>query len=75
ELPVICQGKSIRELRIRKITGANIIGFKKPDGAFVINPSPETRLTPQSSFIVFGNSEQLKDLRYYLENLTEKDLE
>ena len=37
-------GKSIRELDIRNESGANIIGMKRKDLSFLINPVPETKL-------------------------------
>ena len=65
-LPFECQNKSIRDLNIRKATGANIIGFKQPGGEYVVNPSPDTIIIPNSSFIVLGDSHQLNQLRTYL---------
>ena len=62
-MPEDLRGKSIRELRIRKLSGANIIGFKNPEGSYVVNPDPETMLLPGSSFIVLGDKEQLDRLR------------
>ena len=67
DLPSDCQNKSIRELEIRKMTGTNIIGFKKPDGNFVVNPSPDIRIEKNSSFIVLGTVDQLKKLRAYFQ--------
>ncbi len=37
-------GKSIRELDIRNQSGANIIGLKRSDKSYLINPVPETNL-------------------------------
>lgn len=68
DLPVDCQGKSLRELHIRKETGSNIIGYKAPDGHYEVNPSPDTTLQEGSSFIVLGNSRQLNRLKDYLRN-------
>ena len=65
-LPVECQNKTIRELNIRKATGANIIGFKRTDGHYVVNPPPDTIIVPSSSFIVLGDREQLIQLKKYL---------
>ena len=68
DLPSACQGKSIRELHIRRETGANIIGFHSADGNYMVNPPPDTRLTPDSSFILLGDKEQLAALKVFLEN-------
>ncbi|MCR9290347.1 MAG: potassium channel protein [Bacteroidetes bacterium] len=69
DLPISYKGKSIRELEIRKATGANIIGFKQPDGKYIANPSPDTRLIENSSFILLGDKIQLNALREYLQKL------
>jgi voltage-gated potassium channel len=66
DLPIHCQDKSISQLAIRKITGANIIGVKKPEGGFDVNPTPEVVLTPGQSFIFLGTGQQLLALRKYL---------
>ena len=67
DLPENCQGKSIRDLRIRRLTGANIIGFKNPDGHYIVNPDPDTVLKPFCSFIVLGTAQQLSALKKYFE--------
>jgi voltage-gated potassium channel len=64
-----CRDKTIRELHIRRETGANIIGYKHPDGSYIVNPGPETKLEEHSSFIVLGTKDQLGKLRRYLKNL------
>lgn len=67
QMPNHCRGKSIHDLHIRRATGANIIAFKHPDGTYTVNPPPDTVIGPSSSFIVLGSSEQMRDLRKYLE--------
>lgn len=61
-----CHYKSIRDLGIRQSTGANIIGYRQPNGKYIVNPPPETAFLPNSSFIILGNSEQLKKVRSFL---------
>ena len=68
QLPLVCQGLSIRDLSLRRVSGANIIGFKKSNGGFVVNPGPDTVLEPGSSFIFMGNSDQLHALHDYLDH-------
>ncbi len=67
--PAPCRHKSIRELHIRQQTGTNIIGYIDPNGNFTVNPDPDTRLVPGSSFIVIGSVHQLKRLRSYLASM------
>ena len=58
--------KSIDELNIRKISGANIVGFKTPSGEFIINPLPETILMTDSKLFVLGTPEQIAKMREML---------
>jgi len=54
--------KTILEIGIRKKSGANIVGFKTPDGEFIINPDPDTLITPKSKLFVLGTPEQIGSL-------------
>jgi voltage-gated potassium channel len=56
------KNKSIRELEIRNKTGANIIGFKKGDGEYIINPSPDTIMQQDSKLFVLGTQEEVTRL-------------
>ena len=51
--------KTIRELDSRYKTGTTIIGFKTPQGEYIINPSPDTEIIPDSKLFVLGNPEQI----------------
>ncbi|MBK7408297.1 MAG: potassium channel protein [Saprospirales bacterium] len=68
QLPPACQGSSIRELSLRKASGINIIGFKKGEGEFIVNPEPDVVLVPGSSFILMGNTAQMHALHDYLDH-------
>lgn len=59
-------GKSIRELNVRDKSGANIIGLKDEDGAYVYNPSPEIVLDKCFHLFVLGNKEQVYNLKQLL---------
>lgn len=62
-LPDQFRNKSIKELRIRELTGANIIGFRNQAGKYSVNPGPDTICSAGTSFIVLGNEKQLQALR------------
>ena len=66
DLPAPYQGKSIRELSIRENSGANIIGYRSPDGKYIVNPAPTIELLPGSSFIILGDPHQLNKLKTYI---------
>ena len=57
------QASRMSELEIRKRTGCNVIGFKSADGEFIVNPSPEMELPPNSKIFALGNDEQIQRLR------------
>jgi len=56
-------GKSIRELDLRNESGANIIGMKREDNSYLINPLPEVLLTPHDRIFVLGTKRQVERLK------------
>jgi voltage-gated potassium channel len=66
-LPENEPNKTINDLGIRKKTGANIIGFKHPDGKFILNPGPDTEVIPGSKFFILGTGEQVDKIRELLQ--------
>lgn len=63
ELPVAMLDKTIYEIGIRKKTGANIIGLKNAEGEFILNPSPDLRVTKGSKLFVLGTPEQIASMK------------
>ncbi len=57
------EGKSIRELDVRNESGANIIGIKREDQSYIINPLPEVVLTSKDKIFVLGTRKQITSLR------------
>lgn len=60
------QNKSLYELELRKETGVNIIGLKKPSGEYIINPSPDVKINNRSILYVLGTYEQLNKMKNLL---------
>ena len=56
---------TIRDLDLRSHTGCTIIGVKKPDGQYIINPAITASITPGSRIYVLGTSDQINDLHNY----------
>lgn len=56
-------GKSIFELDIRNTSGANIIGLKRQDLSYLINPTPETTLSSTDQLFALGTKAQIDHLR------------
>ncbi|MBN1597953.1 MAG: potassium channel protein [Bacteroidales bacterium] len=57
------EGKSIRELDIRNESGANIIGLKRSDNSFTINPLPEVLLSSTDKIFALGTKNQITRLK------------
>lgn len=55
-------GKSILELDIRNTSGANIIGMKRADQSYLINPLPETTLKSTDKLFALGSKKQIQQL-------------
>ncbi len=62
ELPDQFKNKTIGQLEAKRLTGVTIIGFKTPDGEYLINPDYETEVVPQSKLFVLGNPAQILKL-------------
>ncbi|MBN2663063.1 MAG: NAD-binding protein [Bacteroidales bacterium] len=61
-------GKTLTELDIRKRSGANIVGIKKPDGEFIFNPTSDQKIVEGVKLFVLGTPEQVE----YFQNLVEE---
>lgn len=55
-------GKTIREMDIRNTSGANIIGLKREDNAYMINPVPDTALQASDKLFALGTRSQINTL-------------
>lgn len=62
-LPESFQNMTIHEIGIRRKSGANIIGFKTPEGKYILNPSPDTIVIPHSKLFVLGTPGQVKNMK------------
>ena len=55
--------KTIRELNIRKASGANIIGIRRKDGSYIVNPKPDIMLTCDDRIFVLGEKHQIEAMK------------
>jgi voltage-gated potassium channel len=69
-LPDWLRAKPLKELELRRKTGANIIGLKKATGDFIINPTPEIMLMDNYKLFVLGTSSQIESLQNLLRDNT-----
>ncbi|MDG3583745.1 potassium channel family protein [Galbibacter pacificus] len=54
--------KTLIDLDLRKQTGCTVIGYKQPDGKYIINPDATVELLPNSKLVVLGQPGQIKKL-------------
>jgi len=62
-LPDDLKDKTIFEIGVRRKSGANIIGFKTPEGHYILNPTPDTKVIPNSKLFVLGTPEQIDEMK------------
>ncbi len=55
-------GQTIRDLRIRKETGALVVAIRRADGSFTATPSPDTRIDAGTTLIAMGTEPELQAL-------------
>ena len=63
ELPSEFRDKTIMEMAVRKLIGANIVGFKTAEGEFIINPNPETIIARDSKVFILATPQQISKIR------------
>ena len=63
DLPEKYLEKTILDLDLRRQSGCTVIGFKAPDGKYIINPEASLKLEKDSHLIVLGRPEQISKLR------------
>lgn len=51
--------KSMQQIGVPGNSGANIIGFKKDNGDYIVNPPADTIMTPDAKLFVLGTQEQV----------------
>ncbi len=54
---------TLKELDLRRKTGCTVIGYKTPDGEYIINPEADLKLAKESKIIVLGRPEQIELLK------------
>lgn len=54
---------TLKELDLRRKTGCTVIGYKTPQGEYIINPGADLKLVKESKIIVLGRPEQIELLK------------
>ncbi len=58
--------KTIGELNIRSKSGANLIGLKTGDGAYIFNPAPDIKIMSKDKLFALGRPTQIMRLKKVL---------
>lgn len=59
------RNKTIRELDIRKNTGATVVGFKDNKKGFIINPGPDMLISENDTLIIIGKLNEIKKMTQF----------
>lgn len=59
ELPAEFQNKTIKQLESKRLTGVTIIGYKTPEGEYIINPDWDIEVVQNSKLFVLGSPQQI----------------
>lgn len=57
------QPHALNQLDLRKKTGCSVIGYKSPDGEYIVNPEPELVMQKGSKLILIGRPNQIESLK------------
>ena len=60
--------KSIKELNVRNVSGANIIGLKTEKGEYVLNPEPTYKLSSKYKIFTLGTLSEIEKFKSILSN-------
>lgn len=60
-------GKSIQDLKVREMSGANIIGMKTGGARYIFNPDPKMIVSRNDQLFVLGSPGQIKKMKEMLE--------
>ena len=66
-LPQQYVGKSIYDLKVREISGANVIGIKTGGARYIFNPDPKMIISRNDQLFVLGSPGQIKKMKDTLE--------
>jgi voltage-gated potassium channel len=62
KVPADCKYKTLEDLTNRFHTGCLIVGYKTPDGEYIVNPDMNREVIQGSKIFLLGKSEQIKEL-------------
>jgi voltage-gated potassium channel len=66
DLPSEFQNRTIHDMSIRRLTGANIVGFKTPDGSYIVNPPADTVMMRNGKLFLLGTPDQIVKVKEIL---------
>ena len=66
ELPEEMKYTTIGDLQEKALSNCNVIGYRSEEGEYIINPSSNLKILPNSKLFVLGNPEQISELNTIL---------
>ncbi len=61
-----CHGKLLKDLQIPNRTGVIVIGIKREDGSFILNPISTTMVLKGDTLIIIGTKDQFENLKDFV---------
>ncbi|MDD4149235.1 MAG: NAD-binding protein, partial [Bacteroidales bacterium] len=61
--------KTIRELKIRNVSGVNIVGVRTADGTYVLNPDADYIISCKDKLFALGTIEQINKLNQLIKEI------
>lgn len=62
-MPEALQNLTIDQIGFKQKSGALIIGFKTPDGKYILNPSSDTKVLSNTKLFVLGTDQQIQRMK------------
>ena len=66
-------GKSLRETKLRSVSGALVLAIRRFDGNLIASPTGDTLILERDALICMGTAEQLRDLNQLLGPINSRD--
>lgn len=61
-IPEEFKNKQLGMLKSSFSTGCSIIGYKNPEGEYIVNPSDDILIVPDSKIFILGDANQIKEI-------------
>jgi len=61
-IPTEYHNRELKDIELIHKMGCLIIGYKTPDGEYIVNPSGDRKIQPESKLFILGKPSQIQEL-------------